>query len=268
VSDVLRRTRHGPALRLVLARPEVHNALEPRLIGALTEAFAAAAADPDVRYVVLTGEGPSFCAGADLTWMRASLGLAPDENRADAARLAALLDAIVACPKPVIASVHGATLGGGVGLLAACDLAVATPQATFGLTEVRLGLVPAMIFPFLLRKAVRHLVLQAALTGERFGAAQAQAMGLLNAVAEDREAVIAGWAQAVLAAGPQALGGVKALFDTVPRLSWEQARAYTVDLIARVRAGPEAQEGMRAFLERRRPAWAPEAADPGRPESR
>ncbi|MDR7536933.1 MAG: enoyl-CoA hydratase-related protein [Armatimonadota bacterium] len=266
MSDVLRLLRQGPALHVLLARPEVHNALDARLIAALTEAFTAAAADPAVRYVVLAGEGPSFCAGADLGWMRASLDLPADENRADAARLAAMLDALVACPKPVIASVHGATLGGGVGLVAACDLAVATPDATFGLTEVRLGLVPAMIFPFLLRKAVRHLVLQAALTGERFGVAQAQAMGLVNAVAEDRGVVIARWAQAVLAAGPQALGGVKALFAAVPQLSWEDARRYTVDLIARVRAGAEAQEGMRAFLERRRPAWGSDetgAAGPG-----
>jgi methylglutaconyl-CoA hydratase len=268
VSEVLRRVRDGPALRLVLARPEVHNALDTRLIAALTDAFGAAAGDPEVRYVILAGEGPSFCAGADLVWMRASLELSPGENRADAARLAAMLDAVVACPKPVIASVHGATLGGGMGLLAACDLAVAAPEATFGLTEVRLGLVPAVIFPFLLRRAVRHLVLQAALTGERFGVAQAQAMGLINAVAADREAVVARWARALLAAGPQALGGVKALFDTLPRLSWDEARRYTVDLIARVRVGAEGQEGMRAFLERRRPAWAPGEAGPERPEAR
>lgn len=263
MSDVLRLVRQGPALHVRLARPEVHNALDARLIAALTEAVTAAAADASVRYLVLTGEGPSFCAGADLGWMRAALDLTADENRADAARLATMLDAIVACPKPVIASVHGATLGGGVGLVAACDLAVATPEATFGLPEVRVGLVPAMIFPFLLRRAARHLVLQVALTGERFGAAQAQAMGLVNAVAEDRGAVIARWAQAVLAAGPQALGEVKALFAAVPQLSWEDARRYTVDLIARVRAGAEAQEGMRAFLERRRPAWAPDNAGPG-----
>lgn len=262
LSTLLRRQTDGPRLTLTLCRPEVHNALNAELIDAVAAVFRDAAALGEIRYIVLAGDGPSFCAGADLNWMRASLDASFEENRADAARLAAALDAIATCPKPVIARVHGAALGGGVGLVAACDLAVASPAAVFGLTEVRVGLVPAMIFPFLVRKVAGGELLRAALTGDRFTAQHAQAMGLVNEVAEDGDAVITRWADSLLAAGPEAVARVKQLFNAVPHLSWEAARAYTADLIAGVRAGPEAQEGMRAFLERRKPAWMPDPRTP------
>lgn len=251
----VRVTQEGARATVTLARPEVHNALDPLLLGALMEAFRTTAEHPDVRVVVLAADGPSFCAGADLRWMRAALGASLEENRRDAAQLADLLEAIVTSPKPVIARVHGAVLGGGMGLVAACDLAVATPDATFGLPEVRLGLVPAMIFPFLLRKVAPAELLWAALTGSRFPAERAHRMGLVNAVAADPDAVVDEWCEALCAAGPQALAAVKELFRAVPHLGPKEARHFTVDLIARIRTGEEAQEGMRAFLEKRQPSW-------------
>ncbi|MGH2374653.1 MAG: enoyl-CoA hydratase-related protein [bacterium] len=255
MSSVLQTEIYRDRLSVTLNRPDVHNALDAELIDAVGQVLRQAAGLEKIRYVVLEGAGPSFCAGADLNWMRGGINASFEENRAGAGQLAAVLDAIVACPKPVIASVHGSALGGGLGFVAACDLAVATPDAVFGLTEVRLGLVPAMVFPYLLRKVARHHLLQAALTGERFGAERAQHLGLINEIDENREATIATWAQSLEAAGPEAVARVKELFHKVPQLSWEAARAYTIDLIARVRAGREAQEGMRAFLDKQRPPW-------------
>ncbi len=256
MSTLLRRHVDGSRLTLTLSRPDVHNALNAELIGALGAAFREAAGADDIRYVVLKGEGPSFCAGADLGWMRAALEATPERNRTDAGGLVATLEAMIRCPKPIIVHVHGAALAGGMGLVAACDLAVAGPAALFGLSEVRLGLVPAMIFPFLLRKVAPHYLMWAALTAERFGPQRAVDMGLVNEVSEEPDRVIARWAENLLAAGPQALARVKELFNTVPGISWEAAKQYTVELIAAVRASPEGQEGMRAFLEKRKPSWS------------
>lgn len=254
-SSHLRLQIDGVRADVVLDRPEVHNALNPEVLDSLTATFRDLARRADVRYVVLAGAGPSFCAGADLNWMRSYLGASEAENRADAARLVAALDAIAECPKPVIASVHGAALAGGAGLVAAADLAVATPTTTFGLTEVRLGLVPAMIFPFLQQRMALPHLRWAALTGERFPAQRALEVGLINEVAEDPAAVVDRWAASLLAGGPEAVAGVKGLFRTLALLPPDEARAQAIALSARVRVGAEAQEGMRAFLERRKPSW-------------
>lgn len=255
--EPVRRQVEGPRLTLTLNRPQVHNALNADLIDALGAAVRGAAAADGIRYVVLQGEGTSFCAGADLEWMRASLTATRAQNEADAGRLVETLEAIARCPKPVIARVHGPALAGGMGLVAACDLAVAGPGALFGLTEVRLGLVPAMIFPYLLRQIAPRDLAWAALTGERFGPQRARDMGLVNEVSEDVDRVIARWADHLVAAAPQAQARVKEMIHTLPGLTREAARAYTIGLIAEVRAGPEGQEGMRAFLEHRRPSWKP-----------
>jgi methylglutaconyl-CoA hydratase len=257
MDETLRCSIAGPRLTVTLCRPRTHNALDAELIGSIGRAFREAAGHEGVRYVVLAGEGPSFCAGADLKWMQAAVNLSPEENRADAAHLAAALEAIATCPKPVIARVHGACLAGGMGLTAACDLAVAAPDAVFGLAEVRLGLVPAMVFPYLLQKIAPHQLLRVALTGERFPATQARDMGLIQELAEDPDEVVRRWGDMLLAGGPQALARVKALFRAVPGMSWAAAQQYGVEMIAEVRAGDEAQEGTQAFLQKRRPRWAP-----------
>ncbi|HAI21067.1 MAG TPA: enoyl-CoA hydratase, partial [Clostridiales bacterium UBA8153] len=220
MSDVLRCSTAGPQMTITLCRPRVHNALDAGLSAGLARAFREAARCEQTRYVVLAGEGPSFCAGADLQGMRAAGTASPQENRADASILASVLEAIAHCPKPVIARVNGVCLGGGVGLAAACDLAVATPDAVFGLSEVRLGLVPATIFPYLLRKVPPHRLLYAALTGERFSAAVAQDLGLIQEVADDPGEVVGRWASLLLAGGPQALAQVKELFRLVPEMPW------------------------------------------------
>ena len=257
MSETLRSHIAGPRMSITLCRPRVHNALDAELIAEIDQAFREVAGIEEVRYVLLAGEGPSFCAGADLRWMQAAVSAPPEENRADAARLASALEAIAHCPKPVIARVHGTCLAGGMGMVAACDLAVAAPDTVFGLAEVRLGLVPAMIFPYLLRKVAPHQLLRAALTGERFNAIQARDMGLIHEVTDDPDEIVQRWADLLLAGGPQALTQVKALFRSVPEMPWDAARQYTVEVIAQVRAGPEAQEGTRAFLQKRKPRWAP-----------
>jgi methylglutaconyl-CoA hydratase len=252
---LLRAAREGPRLTVTLTRPDVHNALDAELIDALGQTFRDAASDAGVRYVVVAGEGASFCAGGDLNFMRGMVDRPAAENRRTAGRLADTLDAMVDCPKPIIARVHGAVLAGGMGLVAAADLAVAHPDTVFGLTEVRVGIVPAVIFPFMLRKVARHHLLWAAITGDRFPAQRALEMGLLNEVAGDLDGAVERWSHSLLAGGPNAQAGVKTLFARVPGLSREDARALTVDLIVRGCTSAEGQEGMLAFLEKRRPSW-------------
>ena len=253
--ELLKTQRDGSRLTLTLNRPAIHNALNDVLIDQLKHAIARAGNDPSVRLVVIAGEGRSFCAGADLGWMKSMVGASIEQSKADASRLVAMLDAIVFCPKPVIARVHGAALGGGMGFIAACDLVAATPRAQFGLTEVRLGIVPAMIFPYLVRKVQRHHLLWAALTGSRFRADRAAELGLVNQVSDEIDSVIDEWQAELAECGPQALGGVKTLFHQVPQLDWSSAQAMTTDMIAAIRVGEEGQEGMRAFLEKRPAAW-------------
>ncbi|MDR7420800.1 MAG: enoyl-CoA hydratase-related protein [Armatimonadota bacterium] len=255
MAEIVRTTTDGPRFTVTLNRPEVHNALNAELIDALARVFRDVAGRHDVRYVVIASEGPSFCAGGDLTVMRDMIDRPHADNLRVAGALPALLEAMITCPKPIIARVHGATFAGGMGLVAACDLAVAHPKAVFGLTEVRLGIVPAMIFPYLLRRVARHELLWATLTGDRFPAARALAMGLVNEVTGDLDGVIHRWAESVLAGGPNALAGAKELFFRVPQMSWDAARALTVELIVRNCISPEGQEGMLAFLEKRRPIW-------------
>jgi methylglutaconyl-CoA hydratase len=254
-APLLAETLQNGCLTLTLSRPDVHNAFNDQLIALLRDALLRAKTANDVRLIVIAGEGRSFCAGADLTWMKAMVDASLAQNKADALELVKLLDVMVEHEKPIIARVHGAALGGGMGLVAACDLVVAAPRATFGLTEVRLGLVPAMIFPYLLRKMARHELLWAALTGERFGAERAHQMGLVNVVTEQLDAEITKLAACFGQNGPQAMAAVKRLFNEVPRLSAAEARELTVDVIARARTGVEGQEGMKAFLQKRQAAW-------------
>jgi methylglutaconyl-CoA hydratase len=253
-------TRRGPVATVTLDRPDVHNAFNPTLIDELTRAFAALGADGGARAVVLTGAGASFSAGADLTWMRQSLELTPEENVADAERLAAMFEAIDRCPRPVIARVNGAAFGGGVGLVAACDVAVAAEGARFAFTEVRLGIAPAVIAPFVLRRIGAAQARALFVTGARFDAARAREIGLVHEVVPpDRlDAAVDEQLALVLAGGPEAIAAVKRLLADLPGLDPAGARRYTAELIARLRTGPEGQEGIRAFLEKRRASWATE----------
>jgi methylglutaconyl-CoA hydratase len=246
VSAVLDVRRDGHVLRITLTRPDKRNALSPELIDALTVAFAEAG---DARAVVLRGDGPSFCAGADLEWMRASIDLTLEENVADAYRLDALMAAVDGCPIPVVAGVQGHAIGGGCGLLACCDIVIAARDAEFGLGEVKLGRVPAVISPYVLARVGTGAARRLFVTGERFGTDTALRIGLVHEAVDALDTGVEGVIANILAGGPSAVRLAKRLARG--GVSAEES----VQLLAELRAGGEAQEGITAFLERRPPAW-------------
>jgi len=251
--------RDGPVARVTLARPEVRNAFDEVLIQALTGAFLSFTDDPETRVVVLEGEGPTFCAGADVEWMRRAGGFSKLENEADAERMAGMLRAIDRCPRPVIAVIQGAAIGGGVGLAAAADIAVAAEDAVFSLAEVKLGILPSVISPYVLRAIGARQARRYFLTGERFGAAEARRIGLVHEVvppaelASARDRIVAG----LLTSAPEAVGVAKNLIAEVSGKPPDEALPVTVRTIAERRASAEAKEGLTAFLEKRQPSWAP-----------
>jgi methylglutaconyl-CoA hydratase len=250
---------NGTVAEVRLNRPETRNAFDDGMIGELTAAFAMLGRDSTVRAIVFSAEGSSFCAGADLHWMRQSIAYTFTENVRDAHNLAQMLRTIHDCPKPVIARVQGAAFGGGVGLVAACDIAVALESARFCLSEVRLGLLPAVISPFVLRKIGTTAAARYFLTAEPFTAAQALDMGLITETAADESAldtVIDGLLTAILANAPEAIAQCKVLIEQVIHFDWERAVDITTKLIAERRISAEGQEGMRAFLEKRPPRWS------------
>jgi methylglutaconyl-CoA hydratase len=206
----------------------------------------------DARCVVLAGEGHSFCAGADVEWQRASIDLSFDENVEDAMRLYRMLEAVDACPAPVVARVQGYALGGGSGLVACCDIAVAAPDAVFGYSEVRLGIIPAVISPFVLPRIGSGAVRRYFLTGERFDAETALRIGLVHEVAEDLDGAVATVVDALLQGGPEAVRAAKQLVREHP------TGEATAQIAAHRRTSEEGQDGLRAFLDKRRPAWIEE----------
>ena len=251
---------------VTLNRPAVHNAFDETLIARLTAAFVSLDDDPDVRVVVLAGAGKSFCAGADLTWMKRMAAFGREENLADAQALATMLRTLHALSKPTIARVHGPAYGGGVGLVAACDIAVGAPEATFALSEARLGLIPATIGPYVIEAIGARQARRYFLTAERFDAAQAQRIGLLHEVvpAAQIDARIGELVAAARQAGPAAQLECKALVRGVAhRPIDEDVIAGTAEHIAAVRASPEGREGVAAFLGKRPPAWLEAGATSG-----
>ena len=248
--------------RVVLDRPELRNAFDDVLIEKLTETFEALSSDDSVRVVVLAGEGKAFCAGADLSWMKRMVTYGPEENRRDAAALAAMFRRIDTCSKPVVGRIQGAALGGGAGLVAVCDVAVATEDALLGTTEVRLGIVPGVISPFVVRKIGESQARRWFLTGERFSSAEALRAGLVHAVVPESalDAEVDRVLDALLLGGPEALAESKELARRMGRLPIDEALEEATGVIAARRASPEGQEGMRAFLERRSPSWAARSA--------
>ncbi|HVM57276.1 MAG TPA: enoyl-CoA hydratase-related protein [Gaiellaceae bacterium] len=244
--SALRIERDGQVLRVTLARPDRRNAFDASLIAELAEAFV------DVgraRAVVLAGDGPSFCAGADVDWMRASAGLSYDENVADANALRWMLESIDGCPAPVVARVQGHALGGGAGLVAVADIAIASPDATFAFSEVKLGIVPAVISPFALAKIGPGTARRYFVTGERFDAATALRIGLVSEVADDLDAAVERVVAELLSAGPTAARWAKRLVRERPD------GPETARWIAERRTSEEGQEGLAAFLEKRPPRW-------------
>lgn len=247
---------------VTLNRPAVRNAFNDGAITELTWWADSVAADPEVRAVVLAGAGPAFCAGADLEYMRRMAGYSYQQNVDDAADMARMFLALDRLPMPVIGRVQGAALAGGTGLAAICDIVVATEDALFGLTEVRLGLIPSVIAPYVIGKIGRSAARELFLTGARFDARRAQALGLVHAVvpAADLDAAVEGYLRDLLAGAPGALRAAKHLIAECGRRPPGEAAALCAEAIAERRASAEGQEGIRAFLEKRKPNWAPPSA--------
>jgi methylglutaconyl-CoA hydratase len=242
----LRIERTAEVLHVAMARPERRTAFDAALIDELAAAFADVG---DARAVVLSGDGPSFSAGADVEWMRSSVDLSFDENVADALRLRAMLDAIDSCPAPVVGRVQGHALGGGCGLVACCDVVIAEPAAQFAFSEVKLGIVPAVISPFALAKIGPSAARRYFLTGERFSAGEALRIGLIHEVTDDLDGAVERVVRELFTAGPSAARAAKDL-ARAPQSADETAR-----LIAAHRTSEEGQEGLHAFLEKRPPSW-------------
>jgi methylglutaconyl-CoA hydratase len=252
-------TLDGPVAHVVRARPEVRNALDGVTARELREAVAAASARDDVRVIVLAGRGAVFCAGADLEWMKEVAAFSREENLADAALMRELFETIDRSPKAVVACVQGAALGGGAGLVAVADVAVTEDGARFGFTEVRLGIVPAVISPYVVRKIGVSAARELFLTGERFSAARAAAIGLVHCVVPPAEldAAVDERVKELLQAAPGAIAAAKNLVRSVAGRPLEEVRELTIEAIADRRASPEGQEGLAAFLEKRKPDWTP-----------
>ncbi|MFC2156766.1 enoyl-CoA hydratase/isomerase family protein [Acidobacteriota bacterium] len=245
-------------LWVTLNRPQVHNAFNAFMIDELNSLFDEVKGDSNIRVVVMTGKGKSFCAGADLNWMREIVEYSFDQNLKESLNLAELMQKIYALPKPTIAMVNGAAIGGGTGFVSACDIAVACDDARFGLSEVKIGLVPAAISPFVVRKIGESKAREYFLTGRRITAQRALDIGLINdIVAMDRlRDKVDELIQHLLSSGPEALASCKELLFKVPRLrNTSEVKEFTARMIANLRVSEEGQEGMAAFLEKRKPKW-------------
>jgi len=242
---------------VTLARPEVRNAFNADVIRELREIFTILSRDDKVRAVVLSGEGKSFCGGADINWMRGALDLGFAGNQADAEHMSDMFRAIDRCSKPVIAKIHGAALGGGAGLAAVCDIVIADDEAIFGFTEVKLGIIPAVISPFVIAKIGVSNARALFLTGERFDAERALAIGLVHEVVTlyELDAVVDRKIAEIRSAGPQAVVAAKKLIPTVAATEYDDTRKLTTSAIAERRVSSEGQEGLRAFIERRKASF-------------
>ncbi len=260
MSEALRIETRGPVAHVTLSRPDVHNAFDDKLVAALRAAADHLAAENAVRVVVLGGEGKSFCAGADLNWMKRMVTYTRAENEADSLAMAEMFHAWNTLPKPVVGRIHGAAIGGGTGLVAVCDIAVAAAEAVFAFSEVRLGILPAVISPFVVAKIGVSAARDLFLTGSRFSADRARSIGLVHHVV-DAEAIddaVERRVHALLAGGPLAQARAKTLIAEIAGHDPAEVRTLTARVIAEARAGDEGQDGMAAFLERRKPGWQEE----------
>jgi methylglutaconyl-CoA hydratase len=251
----------GAVVRIVLNRPEVRNAFDEVLIGELSDALASIAKDDAARVVILTGHGSVFSAGADLNWMKRVAKYGYDENLADALTFARMVESLYRCPKATIAVVNGPCIGGGVGLISACDVAITSSEAHFALREILLGIAPATISPYVLRKIGERAAHDYFLTGRRFDAERAYEIGLVNDVVApgELEEATGRWTRRFMRAGPEAVKVTKELINRVAWASIEESQRYTAETIARLRGSEEGQEGFAAFFEKRKPSWDDES---------
>ncbi len=243
--------------RVTLVRPDVHNAFNDVMIKELSMAFKDVAKQSGIRVVVLTGEGKSFCAGADLNWMKKIKDYSYEENLKESLDLAEMFNLIYSCPKPVIGRIQGTAIGGGTGLVAVCDIAIAAAEAKFSFSEVKLGLIPACISPYVVRKCGEGRCREFFLTGERLSAEKAMAAGLVNRVIPlaEIDKAINEIVEQLISSGPEAISKCKELLSKVPMMGFDEFKKYTAEVIAQMRISKEGQEGMKAFLEKRKPNW-------------
>ncbi len=251
------RSHQDKIATVTLRRPEIHNAFNAQVVADLTHAFTELSGDDRLHGAILTGAGPSFSAGADLNLMKSAATLTEEQNLQDALQLADMLQLINTCPCPVLARVNGTAMGGGVGLVAVCDIAIASESARFAFSEVKLGIAPAVISPFVVRKIGETNARVLFVTGERFSAARALTIGLVHSVVppEQLDEAVGMAIKELVSSAPQALRVCKKLAMTVGRMESEQARTFTASTIAQLRVGDEGQEGLSAFLEKRKPSW-------------
>lgn len=247
----------GRVARVSFNRPEIHNAFNSTLIEEALGLFNELERVGDLRVVVLTGEGKSFCAGADLNWMKSVVDQSFEQNLSESNRLAELFHALYSFPLPIIGRINGAAIGGGCGFVAVCDVAVAVTSAVFSFSEVKIGIVPACIAPYVIKKCGEGKTRELFLTGERIKAERAAEVGLINRVVDvvDLDEAIDDLCRAIISSGPEAVKMVKELIAEVPAMSPDQFKPYTAEMIARLRQSDEGQEGMRAFLSKRKPNW-------------
>jgi methylglutaconyl-CoA hydratase len=250
--------RDGHVGRIWFARPDVRNAFNAVMIGELRDALGAFASDGAVRVIVLSGRGTAFCSGADLAWMKEIVRFSREQNLRESLDLAECLHDLYSVPKPTVACVNGSAIGGGTGFLSACDIAVASTEARFGLSEVKIGVVPAAISPYVVRRIGESRARQYFLTGERFDARRAEEIGLVNVAVDpgDLDDRVGEIVSSLLSSGPEALAKAKELLTRVPGMDFSEAKRYTAEMIAGLRVSAEAQEGMAAFLEKRKPKWS------------
>lgn len=256
--ETLQVERDGRVTRLWLNRPAVRNAFNAVMVRELRKVLEDVRRDDEVRVVVLSGRGSSFCSGADLNWMREIISFTYEQNLGETMELAEALHELYSLPKPTVARVNGPAIGGGTGFVSACDIVVASTEARFGLSEVKIGVVPAAISPYVVRRMGESRARQYFLTGERMDGRRALEVGLANIVAEPAglDAAVEAVVGSLLSSGPEALASAKELLRRVPGMDFGEAKRFTAEMIARLRISEEAQEGMAAFLEKRKPNWS------------
>ncbi len=242
---------------IALNRPEVHNAMNETLMQELTSCFQHLAGDPSISAVLLTGNGTSFCAGADLTWMKKMVHYSKEENKKDSHLLLDMYESIYTCPKPVIGRVNGPAFGGGLGLLAVCDITVTIPDIKFGFSEVKLGIIPAVISTFVAQRMTPADMRRLFITGERFDSTIAQKMGLIDLIvpAEKLDETVHSCVEQLRSSGPHAIKEIKHLMDCLRKMDVKEYKDFTVEKISQLRISQEGQEGITAFLEKRKPNW-------------
>lgn len=256
--ETLQVERDGRVVRLWLNRPAVRNAFNAVMVRELRKALEDVRRDDEARVVVLSGRGSAFCSGADLNWMREIIDFTYEQNLGETMDLAEALHELYSLPKPTVARVNGPAIGGGTGFVSVCDIVVASTEARFGLSEVKIGVVPAAISPYVVRRMGESRARQYFLTGERFDGRRAAEIGLANIVAEPAglDAAVEAVVGSLLSSGPEALASAKELLRRVPGMDFEECKRFTAEMIARLRVSAEAQEGMAAFLKKRKPKWA------------